>query len=239
MLKIAYALADRVVAVSETQGLWLAGGLVRREKLSVIPVALNTSYLEEVPFVRAHEAPVRLGAYGRYAPQKGFDILIEAMRHVSPRVASLSIRGLGPDEAALRAVAYTLPHVTGGAQLTDLPAFFAGIDAVVIPSRWEAFGLVALEARAAARPILVTRTDGLIDQVGPSHGQVCDLLDPKELAIAIYKLCDSDLAAMSRSARQSALGTFDATVLNWKTLLRSIKSDSGVMRDNQQMARAA
>ena len=41
------------------------------------------------------------------------------------------------------------------------------VDLVAMPSRWEAYGLVALEARAAARRLVVGDVDGLRDSAGP------------------------------------------------------------------------
>jgi glycosyltransferase involved in cell wall biosynthesis len=223
MLRLSYALAHRVVAVSQAQADWMrAARLVAASRLTAIPQARDVSALAAVPPLMRSLGPLRLGAYGRYAAQKGFDVLIEAMRFVSPAVATLDVRGVGPDGDALRAQAKDLPHVTVGDAVTDLPAFLAEHDVIVIPSRWEAFGLVAQEARAAGRPVLAARTDGLIGQVSTDWGALVPAGNPIALADAIGGLAWKDLRSMGENARRSAQGAFDATVSAWGVLLRQL-----------------
>lgn len=226
MLKMNFALADRVVAVSRAQAGWLSRcGIVKPDRLVAIPQALDTTPLSTVPPLVRRDGPIRLGAYGRYVPQKGFDVLIEAMRQVHPCVATLSLRGLGPDLPALRRAATGLPHVTVGDAVTDLPAYLESLDAVVIPSRWEAFGLVGAEARAAGRPILATRTDGLVEQVGPDTGMLFPAENPAAIAAAIRELAGRDLGAMGERGRRAVRGEFDATIAGWTTLLNDLAGE--------------
>ncbi len=223
MLRMHFALADRVVAVSRAQAGWLAGcGIVQPHRLVAIPQALDTSPLTAVPPLVRRDGPIRLGAYGRYVPQKGFDVLIEAMRQVHPSVATLTLRGLGPDFQALRSAAAGLPHVTVAGAVTDLPAYLESLDAVVIPSRWEAFGLVAAEARAAGRPILAARTDGLVEQTGPDAGILFPSENPAAIAAAIRGLAERDLGAMGEQGRHAVRGEFDATIAGWTALLTDL-----------------
>ena len=67
---------------------------------------------------------------------------------------------------------------------------------MIVPSRHEAFGLVATEARMAARPILVADVDGLPEQVGEA-GLARPMGTPDEIAAAILELaklpCDLPL----------------------------------------------
>ena len=195
--------------------------ILPERKLTIIPQARDTSALAAVPPAAGRDGPLRLGGYGRYAHQKGFDLLIVAMRGVSPAVATLRLAGLGPDEDALRARAAGLPHVQVGGPVADLPAFLTGIDAAVVPSRWEAFGLVALEARAAGRPVIAARTDGLVEQIAPDAGLLCAPDSPHALAAAIHDLAGRDLAAMGEAARRSTAAAMGTTIDGWRNLLSS------------------
>ncbi len=223
MLRWNFALADRVVAVSRAQAAWLGRtGVVPPDRLVAIPQALDTAALESVPPVQRKPGPLRLGTYGRYVPQKGFDVLIHAMRLVPASVATLRIGGLGPDLEALQTAAYGLPHVSIGGKVTDVGGFLRAVDAVVIPSRWEAYGLVSAEARAAGRPVLATRTDGLVEQIDPAWGLLCDPQDPVALARAIQVMAGSDVQAMGQKARGSVVGALDATIAGWRALLTDV-----------------
>ena len=186
-----------------------------------IPQSCDTSALAAVGDI-ARSGKLRLGAYGRYAPQKGFDTLIAAMRLLPPGLATLDLAGYGPDEAALRDAAAGLPNVRIGGKINGPLAFLSGVDAIVVPSRWEAFGLVAAEARAAGRPVLAAAVDGLAEQIMPAWGAVYHGDSPAALAAAIEAFAARDHAAMSEAARQSVAGALSITVGLWARLLLSL-----------------
>ena len=221
MLRLAYGMADRVVAVSCGQADWLSSaGLVKPSRLVVIANACDADSFAGVPPLPDRTGPLRLGAYGRYVPQKGFDLLVAAMRLVPASAATLILAGSGPDHAVLAEAAQAMPHVTVGGPISNPQAFLADVDAVIVPSRWEAFGLVAAEARAAGRPVLAASVDGLVEQVRSDRGSVCALDTPERIAAAITDLAERDLAAMGAAARRSVAGAIDSTIAGWAALLR-------------------
>jgi glycosyltransferase involved in cell wall biosynthesis len=205
MLRLCYCLADRVVAVSHGQAQWmLASNLVPSEKLSVIQQSVDYSKLLSLDLpVRTPGMPLRLAAYGRYSQQKGFDVLIEAMRLLPPGLATLTLAGYGEDKAALEINAQNMPNIIVGSSISDLPEFLSDKDVVVMPSRWEAFGIVCLEARAAGRPLLISKVDGLVEQVDSTMGDFFAPDDPQLLAEAIQRAAKWDLTKMGANARAS------------------------------------
>ena len=75
-------------------------------------------------------------------------------------------------------------------------------DAIVLPSRWEAFGLVAVEAMRNARPVLVSNRGALPELVIDGYnGLVFDMDDPNGLAQALDRVATLDLARMGDNAR--------------------------------------
>lgn len=220
MLRLTYRLADVVVAVSEGQRAWLDhAGLVRRGALVAIPQALDISRLLPIaPPVWDGIGPLRLGAYGRYNPQKGFDILIEAFRGIDPGAATLRIAGYGQEESRLRALCRGLGHVEVGGRIEGPVGFLSGVHAAVIPSRYEAFGLVALEVRAAARPFVATAVDGLVEQSDPRWAVPCRPLDVLDLRRAILSLRDRPLTEMGVAARRSVEGSLATNLGRWAAL---------------------
>ena len=205
MLKLSYALFDHVVAVSQGQARWLGTiGAARSRKLRVISSWSDNAALEAIPAVRTNKSrPMVIGACGRFAEQKGFDVLIEAMKRVEPTCIKLLIGGFGPEEDALRQAAAGHPHIQFAGTVTDLAGFFQKIDAFVVPSRWEAFGLVAAEAKLAARAIVVANVDGLPEQVG-AGGIVVDCSSPATLAQALASFATMPFPMMGVFARASA-----------------------------------
>jgi len=162
LLRTVYALFDRVVAVSAAQGDWLTRrGLVGLEALRVIRSAIAPG-----PFVAlaAPQGARRIGAIGRFDRQKGFDLLIDAFRATHRPDLTLDLFGDGPDRARLAALADGDPRIRLR-PWTDPVSAMAQLDVIAMPSRWEGYGLVALEARLAGRRLLVSGVDGLADHV--------------------------------------------------------------------------
>jgi len=164
LLRTAYGLFDTVVAVSAAQGAWLErSGAVAAEKLQVIRSCVD---LEAFRALAPRSGPVSVfGAIGRLDRQKGFDLLIEAFREVPDREICLRIFGEGPERDRLMRLAGDDDRIRFEGFAANPVDAFAEVDAVVMPSRWEAYGLVATEALAANRLLLVNPIDGLRDHL--------------------------------------------------------------------------
>lgn len=220
MLRITYGLAGQVVAVSEGQAAWIRRAkLAPARRIKVIRPASDCGHLLVLPPPAPHAGPLRLGAMGRLSREKGFDLLIAAMRQLPPGLATLEVAGAGPEGESLAAAAAGVPGVRLVGPVTDHLRWLGQIDALVIPSRRESFGLVALEARTAARPVIVTAVDGLPEQLAEGGG-ICVAPERADLiADAIVRLAAADRSRMAADGRRSALGHVDETVGGWRALL--------------------
>lgn len=112
---------------------------------------------------------VNLVAAGRLSPQKGFDLLIEAMRLLDLPHLRLNILGDGDQESELRAKisAAGLEDKVRLCGFQKNPyAWFSAADAFVLPSRVEGFPNVVLEALACGCPVIATPLPGLEDLPG-------------------------------------------------------------------------
>lgn len=227
MLRLAFGLFDRIVAVSHGQAAWMREAGLAPGRLVAIPQSLDLAELERLPLPARRDGPVRLGAYGRLAPQKGFDRLITAMRAVSPERACLHLAGFGPEAARLQALAGGMPHVHVDVGVAAPSRFCAGVDAVVVPSRWEAYGLVAVEARAAGRPLLVSAVDGLPEQVCPDWGMTVDAADAAALARGLARLAGADCTALGKAARASVAGHYERHLEAWRDLVDTLLPAQG------------
>lgn len=108
-------------------------------------------------------SPRRLLAAGRLAPQKGFDLLLEALAEVRDEVPALTLQlvGDGPERAALGAQAERLGLAAAVDFIGWVPEITELLDAadlVLVPSRWESQGRVLLEAMARGVPVLASAT---------------------------------------------------------------------------------
>jgi glycosyltransferase involved in cell wall biosynthesis len=151
---------------------------------------------------------------GRLERQKGVDVLLEAASRVAPGARfMLVLCGIGELEPALRrqARALGIEHkVVWAGWQADVRPYYAAADVFVMPSRWETFGLVFLEAMNYGLPILSTRTQAVPEVV---EDGVCGLLsaneDAVQLAANMQELASrADLRERLGANGQQRLGRF-------------------------------
>ena len=86
-----------------------------------------------------------------------------------------------------------------------LSSYYRAADVVIVPSRSESFGLVALEAAACGIPVVASAVGGLQSLV--DHGETGFLIarrDPEQFAAAIERILDDPLLAASMSVAAAA-----------------------------------
>jgi glycogen(starch) synthase len=151
-----------------------------------------------------------IGYAGRLVYEKGVQHLVGAVPRLRERHHGLRvvIAGDGPYRSELQAETHRLglhdavsfPGFLGTA---ELPAVFAATNATVVPSLYEPFGMVALEAAAAGAPLAVAATGGLAEIVEPGvTGVTFPHSDPDALADAVDTLL-GDVAFAKRVARRA------------------------------------
>ncbi len=224
LLRTSYALFDRLVAVSGSQAAWMRrDGLIEPQKLHAIHPVVNLA-----PFLRldlpSHQTPLRIGLIGRLHTQKGFDIAIRAFLAANREDLELHVHGDGPERHRLKALAADERSIVFHGFADSPDAAMAGVDIVAMPSRWEPFGLVALEAMAAGRVVIANAVDGLNDQVQGDMSSVrCQHVDA--WTQAFHELSRHDLAERSLIARQRAAMATSRFELEWHGLLADVISD--------------
>ncbi len=119
----------------------------------------KTSYSHPRPYILA---------LGRLTYRKGFDMLLEAFaqHEATQSKPDLIIAGDGEEHDTLLAKVEQLGltrsvHFVGNTTSQEVVRLLKSSVSVVVPSRSEAFGIVALEAVAAGKPVLATKTGGL------------------------------------------------------------------------------
>jgi glycogen(starch) synthase len=175
--------------------------------------------LEAPPPAPYPAGPPLVVGLGRVVQDKGFDVLLDAfaaVREVLPE-ARLMIAGDGAEHGPLldRARALGLGgsvELPGWVDPDDVPGLLARAALVVVPSRWrEAFGLVALQAALAARPVVATRVGGLAEVVEDgATGTLVPNEDAAAMAGAMLDLLKDTGRAreLGERARERALARF-------------------------------
>lgn len=237
--------ADRIVAATQAeyaQLLWLYRA--DRRKIVIVPPGVDTDRF----YPRSQEAAKsKLGIkmvrnlllfVGRIEPLKAVDTILEAIDLVGreyPHLLeklSFAVIGGDPDNPTDRELS-RLKALSDELNLSDvvdflgakdhrlLPWYYAAATAVIMPSDYESFGMVALEAMASGTPVIASDVGGLAYLIKDHEtGFLVPVRDPVALADAITSLL-ADTArytGMSRNAaklaRQYAWSTIASDLLN-------------------------
>ena len=143
-------------------------------------------------------------AIGRLARNKGYDLLIDAFSVVASRipdaVLQLAAGGTTPnpneqkilDELKAQAASLGLDHrvkFSGFVADADLPDYYRAADVFVLSSRYEPFGMTAIESMACGTPTVVTTHGGLYRALTfGRHALYADSFDKEDLGISIVKV---------------------------------------------------
>jgi glycosyltransferase involved in cell wall biosynthesis len=221
MLRGCYGIADGVVAISQAQADWiLEHRLTTAAKLTLIRQCPPLQGFFQVP-AKLPARPLVLGAYGRFCPQKGFAVLLRAMQQITHLPIQLHLGGTGDLEGEMHQMAAQLTRVEWVGRVDDVPAFLQGCDGVVIPSLWEPWGNVCLEAKAAGRPVIASRVDGLIEQA-EGFGLLVPPQDPTALAEAMTQLLQfppEQLQNWGTKGRAAVAGSWETYIAAWGDFL--------------------
>ena len=154
----------------------------------------------------------RVGALGRLTAQKGFDVLLEAVRLLVDDGVALEvvIGGAGRDGERLQEAAAGLPVRFPGF-VTDARRFLAGLDVFCLSSRVEALPLVLLEAMSEGLPCIATDVGDVAVGVG-DDALVVPPEDPRALAGALRSLVEDPALRreLAVRARRRAERSFSA-----------------------------
>jgi len=188
---------------------WVPEGKIRRIPNAIAP--LSTVKAEDVARLRRlwaadDGAGPLIGTVARFDPQKGLDVLLEAVARLRQHVPSLrcvfvgegELRGQLEAQSRSLGVAHMV-HFSGTRR--DVPAVLAALDVFVLPSRFEGLSLALLEAMAAGRPVVATAVSGTVEVVRhEATGLLVPPNDPEALAAALRRLL-AERALAERLAR--------------------------------------
>jgi D-inositol-3-phosphate glycosyltransferase len=218
------AQADRLIAANPAERQDLQAFYdADPSRISIIPCGVDVALFRPLPRDQARallnlppDAKIVLFV-GRLEPIKGVDILLDALSHLNCdgcQGLALIVGGNldGAEAARLIAIRDRLGltssvRFVGAQEQRTLPYFYAAADVCVVPSFYESFGMVAIEAMACGLPVIASRAGGL--QFTVRDGQNGVLVPPGDsmaLAAALQQvLTDAGLRfRMGAEARRMA-----------------------------------
>lgn len=184
--------AERIVVPSESvANRAVERSRVPREKIVVIPNAVDAERYATVQRVPAPDDRFRVGFVGRLDPVKNVQDLISALTFLPPHVR-LEVHGDGAMRESLVAHVARLglvDRVTFHGATRDPREAYANMDVLVLPSSAEGFGLVLIEAMASRVPVIGTDVDGIRDVISADqNGLLIPAGKPQSIAGAITRI---------------------------------------------------
>ncbi len=194
--------ADRLIAISNHEREMLIAMGLPVNKIATIPLWIDVEYAASLPQEPADLKITRpiLLYVGQFKYRKGFDLLAQAMPLVLAKYPTASFVYVGHSplqQAALEDIARqngTTPalHLLGRPDPAELQRLYRAADALVLPSRYEGFGLPPLEAMAASCPVITTDVPVVNESVTDGvNGLLAPYNDSAGLAAAILRLLDN------------------------------------------------
>ncbi len=175
---------------------------LKAEKQHIVYSGISPKKQEIDDMLELSDKPINLLFVGRFDTPKGADYLLEAFEKCSRQDIHLSLVG---------------DNVVGGVQIKkentdrvtfygwipheELGSYYAACDAVIMPSRWEAFGLAAVEAMKYGKPVIVSNRGALPELVTDrKNGYIFDFDHPETLVDLLNHLDRQTLSQMREPA---------------------------------------
>ena len=221
-------LADLTLALSEADARAYANDYAKARFAFVHNPYVEPAHLALAATRRQHPAEPMLLTVGRLAVQKDHATLLDALGRIKDRPWRLTLVGDGPLRGDLERQAAMLglaSRVTFVGFVDPLP-HYAAADVFVLPSRWEGFPAVALEALAAGLPVIATDcAPGLTDLLAKLKLPATPVGNAAALAKAIGSALDnpSDPLTLSNAA---APWSMDAAIDDHLRLMRPWLGDN-------------
>jgi glycosyltransferase involved in cell wall biosynthesis len=189
----AFAAVDRAVGRLATRQIAISAGLARylEEREGFSPGTFTVCHYGMRAGPEPPEAPLRphLAAIGRLIGIKGFDVLLRAFERARAELPELTLELAGDGPLAAELAAAAPEGVTLLGRVDPVGPVLERAAAVVMPSRGEGFGMVALEAMERGRAVVASAVGGLPELVVPGEtGLLVPPEDEDALAAAILEL---------------------------------------------------
>lgn len=170
-------LTDHTIVPSRAmRDLGVESGVLRPDRVDVIPHGLRSAPTDDDPveLLRREvgigvDVPL-VGFFGRLVPQKGVEDLAPMIAGIAEEVPDVELLVVG-DGSEMGELRHAVASLGAGSRVhflgwrRDARRLMGAVDVVVIPSRWEAFGLVGVEAMAAGKPVAAYAVEGIPEVV--------------------------------------------------------------------------
>ena len=154
---------DKIINVSKYEYNTAVKYGINKEKMCVIYSGISANKKPITKKITMPSDRINLLFVGRFDPQKGIDWLLRVFSKCPRKDIHLYVIGDNVVSNGMEIEKKNTEKVTflGWVNHDELPAYYEACDAVIMPSRWEAFGLVAIEAMKYGKPVIASNRGAL------------------------------------------------------------------------------
>lgn len=229
-----YSRFDAVACISEGVRAslldWLGRDGFEERIMTIVNGARLFGFMPDRRFAARDLSVISLGSL---TTKKGLDIALDAVSLVPDVVGRYLVVGQGPERDRLERKAQHLgidDRVTFAGSQVDVESWLRKADLMLVPSRWEGFGLVAIEALSMGLPVAASNVSGLREILGDCEAAV--LVEPgdaRAMADAIRAYAsraddEKDRIAEQARTRAEAYG-LDAMTASYTALYERLMAE--------------
>ena len=215
--------ASKIIAISNAVKLYLVqrGEVSNTNKIEVV------LYGYEAHFVRKRAKPIdypgikNIGSISRLTNQKDIPTMLESFRRylqIQP-LATLTILGEGPLEESLKNLANSLnlgDNVRFLGRSSRIYEYLQELDAFILTSKYEGFGLVLLEAMDVGVPIVASRNSAIPEVLGFDFPGLCETGNPNDFSSKLNQLNEVQYRENVGILQANRLALFDSRAMAQK-----------------------
>lgn len=245
--------ANRVIATSPQEKQHLRSQVSQQGQIEVIPCATDVERFGSISRIEARQhlgidLDTKMVVYvGRFDPRKGIETLVRAVDQLQSAKCDRDLRLVigggsrpgrsdGQERDRIAGIVNRLgmesfTEFPGRISDDDLPIYYAAADVVVVPSHYEPFGLVAIEAMASGTPVVASDVGGLqFTVLSEQTGLRVPAKDVAGFAQAIQRILDNPdwQNQLGQTARQHVEQRFswDGVATELSNLYRELLQES-------------
>jgi len=197
--------AEKIVCISNHDHASALERGLRKDNLVVVLNGIDDRSPSSSPSLQ--KQPTILFA-GRFDKQKGVDVFLSSINHCKSSFRAIAVGDISSGDLVI-SKENTNVEFPGWVERSEVQRLIDECDVFVMPSRWEGFGLSALEAMRAGKAVIASSVGGLTELVLDGEtGYLVPPGDAKALAAAIDRATNSDTAAMGAKGRERFLKLF-------------------------------
>ncbi|WP_336339248.1 glycosyltransferase family 4 protein [Haloarcula brevis] len=219
--------ADGIISISDHA----QEELIRRygfseKKVQMIPHGVNTDKFQPQEETHPAVSPEKttLLYVGRIGPRKGIDLALKSLSEIKDAEIEFLIAGTGRHKDHLEETAESLDvaeqtRFLGYVSEDELPELYSSADVFVLPSLYEGFGLVLLEAMASGTPVIGTDVGGIPTAVDDGTTGLLVNRNVPSLTTAINRIVQNE--DYRKELSQNAIEKAEDT--SWDSIVNSVE----------------